>query len=137
MAAWQEYANTLEKHYADGCEGCGIFGTNGSTWAHNRLNHAATPDNYLELTQLAALFENSSTGFSEGFVFNGRKFVLIKVDDELGFLQAKSKDEDKLPLTVQQCKTCLVVMLGKKGSNGGSVSKAVGEIGDHLKNAGY
>jgi len=134
--AWQEYATSLEKYYPDGCEGCGIFGTNGSTWAHVRLDHAAAPANYLELTGLAALFQDSSSGYSEGFCFNGRKFVLIKVDDD-GFLQAKSKDEDKLPLSVQLCATCIVVMLGKKGSNGGSVSKAVGQIGDHLKGAGY
>jgi len=135
--AWQQYADSLEKYYPDGCEGCGVFGTNGSTWAHNRLNHAADPANYLELTTLSALFADANTGFSEGFSFNGRRFVLVKMDEDLGTMQAKSKDDDKLPLCVQQCNTCMVIMLGNKGSNGGTVSKSVGQIGDHLKNSGY
>ena len=73
--------------------------------------------------------------FAEGFIFNGEKFVLIKADDEV--IQGKSKGEAKLPLTIQKCNTCVVVMLGKAGSNGGSVSVAVNKMAQYLKENNY
>jgi len=131
--AWQAYVDSLKSYYPDNVHACGIFGTNGSTWAQEGLDHAST--NYQEIVNTCNLFNDASSGFAEGFIFNGEKFVLIKADDEV--IQGKSKGEAKLPLTIQKCNTCVVVMLGKAGSNGGSVSVAVNKMAQYLKENNY
>jgi len=68
-------------------------------------------------------------------MFNGEKYVLIKTDDST--LQAKSKTENKNPLCVEKCATCMVIMLGGAGANGGSVSVAVNKMAEYLKSNGY
>jgi len=58
--AWQAYVDSLKQYYPGGCMACGIFGTNGSTWAQEGLDHAST--NYTELTTLVALMADPSPG---------------------------------------------------------------------------
>ena len=73
--------------------------------------------------------------FANGFDFNGERFVLIKVEEDV--INAKSKAEGKQPLTIQKCNTCMVIMLGTAGSNGGSVSVAVNKMATYLKDNNY
>ena len=58
--AWQAYVDSLKGYMPGGCQACGIFGTNGSTWAQEGLDHAQT--NYTELTAIAGLFADPSPG---------------------------------------------------------------------------
>ena len=89
----------------------------------------------VDIILLVGNYKIDFSRFAEGFIFNGEKFVLIKADDEV--IQGKSKGEAKLPLTIQKCNTCVVVMLGKAGSNGGSVSVAVNKMAQYLKENNY
>jgi len=131
--AWQAYVDSLKGYYPEGVAACGIFGTNGSTWAHEGLQHVST--NYTELISACSLYDDASAAFANGFDFNGEKFVLIKIDEDV--LNAKSKGEQKQPLTIQKCNTCMVIMLGKSGANGGSISIAVSKMANHLKEHNY
>jgi hypothetical protein len=131
--AWQAYVDSLKQYYPGGCQACGIFGTNGSTWAQEGLDHSSA--HYNELTDVVNLIKDPSPGFANGFMFNGDKYVLIKTDETS--LQAKSKAEAKNPLCVEMCNTCMVVMIGGPGSNGGSVSVAVNKMAAYLKENNY
>lgn len=56
--AWDAYVTSLKGYYPDNVAACGIFGTNGSTWAQEGLGHAST--NYTELTSLVGLYSDPS-----------------------------------------------------------------------------
>ena len=59
--AWQQYVDSLKSYYPDMSAGCGIFGTNGSTWAQEGLDHAQA--NYTEITDVYAVFSNSDAAY--------------------------------------------------------------------------
>jgi len=131
--AWQAYIDSLKAYYPDNAACSGIFGLNGSTWAQEGFDHVQT--NYTEITSVAQFFADPAPAFAGGFDFNGEKWVLVKADDEC--LEAKSKGEAKNPMSIQKCNTCIVIMVGKKGSNGGTVSVAVSKMATYLKENNY
>lgn len=115
-------------------ESAGIFGINGATWAQHQINPT-----YEELLALAQLFSDPSKGYAEGFSLGGKKYALLRVEDE-EILHGRGKTNQGTspnPITIQKTKQALVVAVGKEDANGGQVSMAVGSIGDHLARSGY
>ncbi|CBY15054.1 unnamed protein product [Oikopleura dioica] len=131
--SWQGYVDSLKANYADNIAAAGLFGFNGSTWAQENFDHAAT--NFQEIIDLYNLFADPSSGFANGFTFNGEKFVLVKCQEDA--LQAKSKGEGKNPLSVEKSNQCMTIARGVDGSNAGSLAIAVGKIADYLKANNY
>ena len=115
-------------------ESAGIFGTNGSTWSQSGINPT-----YEELLALANLYANPAIGYSEGFTLGGKKYALIRIDDD-EIIHGRGKTaagNTPNPITIMKTTQALVVAIGKEDANGGQVSMAVTVIGDYLQKAGY
>jgi len=115
-------------------ESCGIFGTNGSTWAQVGMEH--TQQYYTEITDLVSLFTDPSEGYSKGFTLNNNKFALLRVEDDK-IIHGKGKAPHTFPVTIQKTNQAIVIGLGEKDAVAGQVSKAVGKIADYIESVGY
>jgi len=135
MSGWDSYITGASGLLNRGpIEKAGIFGINGATWAQHEINPT-----YEELLAVNDLFASPDKGYSEGFSLGGKKFALLRIDDEV-ILHGRGKTvSGNTPnaITVQKTKQALVVAIGKEDANGGQVSMAVSTIGDHLAGAGY
>lgn len=135
MSGWDSYITGASGLMNRGpIERAGIFGINGATWAQHEINPT-----YEELLAVTSLFTSPDKGYSEGFSLGGKKFALLRIDDE-EILHGRGKTSaGNTPnaITVQKTKQALVVAIGKEDANGGQVSMAVSTIGDHLARAGY
>lgn len=135
MSGWESYITGASGLMNRGpIEKAGIFGINGATWAQHEINPT-----YEELLAVNDLFNNPDKGYSEGFSLGGKKFALLRIDDEV-ILHGRGKTvSGNTPnaISVQRTKQALVVAVGKEDANGGQVSIAVSAIGDYLSTAGY
>jgi len=114
-------------------EKAGIFGINGATWAQSGIN-----PQYEELLAIAALFEDPSPGYANGFTLGGERFTVLRIDEEMLHGKAKpTEGTSACPLTIQKTTQALVTAIGKADAAAGQVSMAVGTIGDYLVKAGY
>ena len=113
-------------------ESAGIYGINGVTWAQSGLDNLNTE----ELTTLNYIFDDPSSAQASGFTLNGQQFALLRVDDET-ILQARGKNGQTNPLTIQKTNQAFIIGKGKLDGLPGSVSCAVSHIGEYLKGVGY
>jgi len=136
MSGWEAYITGSTGLMNRGpIEKAGIFGHNGATWAQHEINPSVQ-----ELTVLNSLFEDASSGYAEGFSLGGKKFALVRLDDDAGMIHGKGKTTSgNTPnaISIQKTGQSLVIAIGKEEANGGQVSIAVGAIGDYLKQSGY
>jgi len=135
MSGWDSYITGASGLMNRGpIEKAGIFGLNGATWAQHEINPT-----YEELLAVVSLFGSPDKGYSEGFSLGGKKFALLRVDDE-EILHGRGKTQQgnsPNAITIQKTKQALVCAIGKEDANGGQVSMAVSTIGDYLARAGY
>jgi len=115
-------------------EQAGIFGHNGSTWAQHKMEH--TQQYYNEITDIIALFSSPEDAYSKGFSLNGNTFVLLRIEDEKTIL-ARGKAPNTCPLTIQKTNQALVIGIGEKEAQPGSLTVAVGKIADYIESVGY
>lgn len=112
----------------------GIFGHNGSTWAQKGMDH--TTQYYNEITAIIDLFTNPKEAYSKGFTLNNQQFVLLRVTDEKTIL-ARGKTPNTAPVTIQKTNQAVVIGIGEKDAQAGSITIAVGKIADYMEGVGY
>ena len=135
MSGWDSYITGASGLLNRGpIEKAGIFGINGATWAQHDINPI-----YQELISIKDLFTLPDKGYTEGFSLGGKRYALLRVDDE-EILHGRGKTaggESPNAITIQKTKQALIIGIGTEEASGGEVSMAVGAIGDHLARAGY
>jgi len=131
--AWNQYIDTLKSYYPDNIAVCGIFGHNGSTWAHDGMSHSET--NYTELTSLYGLYTDQSPAFANGITLNNERYAFLRIEGNQ--LLGKGKNEDKNPLCVHKTNQALVIAVGTKSAQAGQLNMAVGRLGEYLESQNY
>jgi hypothetical protein len=134
MSGWEAYITGSTGLMNRGpIEKAGIFGHNGVAWAQHEINPSID-----EITAINNLFSDASPAYAEGFTIGGKKFALVRVEEDMLHGKGKtSSGNTPNAITIQKTVQSLVVAIGKEDANGGQVSVAVGAIGDYLKQTGY
>lgn len=73
---------------------------------------------------------------NKGFTLNNQQFVLLRVTDEKTIL-ARGKTPNTAPVTIQKTNQAVVIGIGEKDAQAGSMSIAVGKIADYMEGVGY
>ncbi|XP_076437499.1 uncharacterized protein LOC143276724 isoform X1 [Babylonia areolata] len=132
--SWSSYTDNLVSCKVDMC---GIHGTNGAPWAQVEKFKCA-PEEISYVTQAIANKDNNIYG--TGAKIAGKKWTVIRLEEDDGVLVLKGKDPDNLKQTLVVALSGQAVIFGTSSDEnmqGSAVRTAVERMRDYLKGCGY
>merc|ERR1711964_283257 len=100
----------------------GIFGRHDGHWASSQLGKTTKG----QVNDIVALFSDPSSGYVKGFIIEGEKFTLLRVDPSENLLQGRSKSDSR-SVTVMCTKKTILIAIGTPGAQGQAVSVTIGK----------
>lgn len=132
--SWNSYTDNLASCKVDMC---GIHGTDGAPWAQVD-KFRCSPDEIAIVTRAITNKDNSIYG--TGAKIAGKKWTVIRLEDEDNVLVLKGKDQDNHKQTLVVALSGQAVVFGTSSDEnmqGSAVRTAVERMRDYLKGCGY